>query len=79
VYQNTNKLKDVFFAPRGIAEVLNGIRSHVDFVGKRKVIVDLAPLHRSKVELKTLQMEYKMVRQILETGSLDRIDMAIAS
>jgi hypothetical protein len=49
------------------------IGSHVDLLGEREIVVDLAPLHRPEVEVKALQVEDEIVRYILETRPIPTV------
>jgi hypothetical protein len=64
--EDANELKQVLrlFLFR-IAQVIDGVRPHVDHVGKCKVVVDLATLHRPEVEIEPLEVEDQIVRNVL--------------
>jgi hypothetical protein len=48
--------------------MLYGVRRHIDFVGEREVVVDLAALQGSQIEVETLEVEDQIVRNVLETS-----------
>lgn len=56
----------------GIFEVVHVVWGHIDLVWKFKEVVDLASHARHDVEIKSLQMEYEVVWNVLETSSDQR-------
>jgi hypothetical protein len=62
----------------GVSQMLNSVWSHVDVAWKRELVVDLASEHGYHVEIKALEVENKIVRDILQACPLHSIHVVIA-
>lgn len=78
--ENSNELKDVFgLVSDRVAKMVDGVRTHVNFVRERKIVVDLVPLHGSEVEVEALQVEDEIIRDIFETCPVPAVSGTVKS
>lgn len=72
-------LKTLFGLFKGLllVQVLLGVGRHVQLSWELKVVVDLNANHPIKVELKSLERGDQVLGELLDAGSLERIDLLI--
>jgi len=51
--------------------MLNLVRSHVDFCREGEVVIDLAALESSQIEIESLQVEDQIIRDVFQACSVD--------